>query len=119
MATVLLIEDEILLADCYVRWLVAAGHDAYHVRDAQSALDAVDERIPQVILLDILLAGANGVQVLHAVRSHADLSQVPIIICSNAVSQGPSDLSAYGVRAVLDKTTVTRQSLAAAIAKVL
>ena len=119
MATVLIVEDEILLADCYTRWLVAEGHKIQHVLDAQAAIDAIDEQHPQVILLDLLLAGANGIQVLHTLRSHTDIARIPVILCSSALPQNMPDLAPYGVREVLDKPTLTRQKLAAAVAGVL
>lgn len=119
MATVLIVEDEILLADCYARWLMAEGYKTQHALNAQAAIDAIDEQPPQVILLDILLSGANGVQVLHMLRSHIDIARIPVILCSSALPQNMSDLASYGVRGTLDKPTLTRQKLAAAVAGVL
>lgn len=119
MATVLIVEDEILLADCYQKWLQAEGHRTLHATDAQQALDMLDEDSVDVVLLDMLLPGANGVQVLHAIQSHADLADVRIIVCSNALPQKLPDLSAYGVKAVLDKTVLTRDRLGNAVVEAL
>jgi len=116
MATILLIEDDVLLADCYVRWLASAGHKIQHVPDAQSAINAADEHRPDLILLDMLLPGANGMQVLHILQSHADLATIPVVVCSNALPDPAPNLSAYGVKNVVNKTTLTRPVLCAAIA---
>ncbi len=119
MATILLVEDEMLLADCYMRWLGSAGHTVHHASDAYAAIDTVDDTPPQAILLDLLLPGANGLQLLHTLRSHADLQLIPIILCSNALPAKLPDLSAYGVKKVIEKTTLDRKKLCAAIAEVL
>ena len=118
MATILIVEDDILLAECYQRWLAHTGHHTVHVRDAQAALDAIDDARPNVVLLDMLLPGANGMQLLNMLQSHVDLVGLPVVICSNVVP-AQADFSVYGVTTVLDKTTVTRQSLSAAIGSAL
>ena len=119
MATILLVEDEQFLADCYHRWLTAEGYKVQHAPDAQTAIDLIDENPPQAIVLDLLLPGANGIQVLHTLRSHADLAHIPIIVCSSALPTTTPDLLPYGVRSVLDKAALTRESLCAAVAEVL
>lgn len=119
MATILLIEDDILLADCYARWLVAGGHTLRYAGGAQAALDALDDALVDVIILDILLHGANGLQFLHILRSHADFAGIPVIVCSSALSTNAPDLKQYGVRAALDKPALNRRALCLAVAEVL
>lgn len=115
MTTILIIEDDLLLADCYKRWLLADGYTSVHATDAQYALDVLDEQSVDVVLLDMLLPGANGMQLLHVLQSHADFAEIPVVLCSNALPQNTPDFSAYGVKSVLDKATLTRSKLAAAI----
>jgi CheY-like chemotaxis protein len=115
MATILIVEDDMLLADCYIRWLRAAQHVTQHVSNAQDAIDAVDTTKPDVILLDVLLPGANGIQLLHTLRTYTDLADIPIIMCSNALPGHMPDVQGYGVVAVLDKSTLTRERLQEAI----
>lgn len=119
MATILVVEDELLLADCYIRWLRAEGYETLHATDAQAALDMLDEQPADVVLLDMLLPGASGMQVLHALQSHVDLAAIPVIVCSNALPQKIPDFSAYGVVAALDKTTLTRDKLGITVAEAL
>jgi len=119
MATILLVEDDTFTARCYQTWLGASRHKIQHVTDVEKAVEAVDSALPDVILLDMLLPGASGVQLLHVLQSYADLKNVPVIICSNALPKDMTDLRAYGVRNVLDKTTLTRQQLLGAVEAVL
>lgn len=119
MATILLVEDDQLLADCLAQWLQAENHTVIQAADAQSAVDCLDNTLPDAILLDIFLPGANGVQILHTLRSYAEFAEIPVIICSNAIAQFEPVLSAYGVRKVIDKTTLTRDVLATTIKEAL
>lgn len=119
MATILLVEDEPMLADCYARWLRAAGHVVHHVPDGYAAVDALDSLQPQAIVLDLLLPGANGLQLLQTMQSYPDLQHIPVVICSNALPQTVPDMAPYGVKKVLEKTTLTRPRLCIAVAEVL
>ena len=119
MATILLVEDDTLTAQCYKTWLSASEHKIQHVPDVESAVETVDAHAPDVILLDMLLSGASGVQLLHVLQSYADLKHVPVIICSNALPKDTANLQAYGVRSVLNKATLTRAQLVNAVEAVL
>jgi len=117
MARVLLVEDDRWQAECYALWLTQAGHDVQVVHDAQSALDALDDESPHVLVLDILLPHANGVQLLHQMRSYTDMSSMAVVLCSSTQPPANVDLAAYGVAAVLDKTTLTPQLLRQTVAR--
>lgn len=117
MKKVLLVEDDRWLADCYRRWLEAAGYRVRHATDAQQALDFLDETRPHVIVLDMLLGAANGVQLLHHLNSYPDTMDVPVVLCSGVSGPELQGLGGYGVRTVLDKATVTRTSFCQAVAK--
>lgn len=119
MATILIVEDDPMLADCYRTWLRAKKHKTQQATDVVTAIEIIDEQLPDVILLDLLLPGASGAQLLHILRSHADLMHVPVVVCSGALPADSPDLASYGVRAVLDKATLTPSRLAAAIAEAL
>ena len=117
---VLVVEDDEWMARQHIRVLEASGIQAENVGHALAAIEAVDTRIPDVIILDVLLSGPNAFTLLHELRSHADLAAIPVILCTNSAdSLAGNDLSAYGVRAVLDKTTMQPRDLVAAVKRVL
>jgi DNA-binding response OmpR family regulator len=117
---VLVVEDDEWLAEQHVRTLTGAGFQADYVVHALAAIDSVDTRLPSAIVLDVLLAGPNAFTLLHELRSHVDLAGIPIILCTNSADEiQPEAMTAYGVRAVLDKTTMHPGDLVAAIKKVL
>lgn len=116
-ATILIVEDDLLLADCYQKWLATGGYVTQVATDAQAALDAIDLQLPSAILLDMLLHGANGMQLLHTLQSHADLAHIPVVVCSNALPRKVPELAHYGVKVVLDKTDLTREKLVTAVSR--
>jgi CheY-like chemotaxis protein len=119
MATILIVEDDQWMADCYRAWLAAGGHTVRHARDAQEAIDSIDNQPPDVIMLDLLLPYANGVQVLHTLRSHHDLANIPIILCSSALPKDIADLTPYGVCKMFDKSALSPDILQRAVREVI
>lgn len=118
MARVLIVEDDVWMADCYALWLRTAGHDVLHASDAQVALDILDEYGTDVVVLDMLLPHANGIQLLQTIRSHTDFARLPVILCSGSLPRDLPALDAYGVRQVIDKATISPSLLRRAVSKV-
>jgi CheY-like chemotaxis protein len=117
---VLIVEDDEWVAEQHIRVLETAGYKAQYVTNALDAIESVDTRLPDVIVLDVLLTGQNAFTLLHELRSHADLAGIPVILCTNSADALPSeDIAVYGVRQVLDKTTMQPDDLIAAVKKVL
>lgn len=117
---VLIVEDDEWLAEQYIRTLGAAGFRAEYVSNAQSAMDMIDTRRPELLLLDVLLPGGTIFTLLHELRSHSDLAAIPIILCTNSADQlADEDIRAYGVAAVLDKAVMKPGDIVAATRKAL
>lgn len=108
----LVVDDDPWLNDHFVGIIKSVGMEAKGVGDALAAIDQVDKRRPDVIVLDLFLPGPNGVVFIHELQSHADLANTPIIICSNSASEvGIKELAPYGVVELLDKMTITPSEL--------
>ena len=116
---ILLLEDDRWLADSYVRSL----GDAYTVTVAtsnQAALDMIDDGSYDLLVADVMLEQGLVIDLLHELRSHSDTLQLPVILCTGLASMiQPADVAAYGVVAVLDKSTVTPASLRVALQRAL
>ena len=119
--TVLIVEDDLWLAEQYARSLNAVHIHTIVVDNALAAMDSLDsEVLPNALLMDVLLPGPNVFTLLHELRSHTDLATIPVILCTNnAESLAREDLSAYGVKQVIDKATMKPNDIVAAIKKVL
>lgn len=117
---VLLVEDDPWLAELEVDSLTKAGYQVIHAPHAPSAIAKIDEAQPDIIILDVLLTGSTAFALLHELQSYGDTKQLPIILCTNmAESLRLEDLKTYGVRRIIDKTTMHPDDIVAAIRGVL
>lgn len=117
---VLVVEDDEWMAEQHKRTLAEAGMRAETVPHALAAIDSVDAAPPDVLVLDLLLAGPNAFTLLHELKSHTDLASIPVILCTTSADEiAEEDMKAYGVREVLDKAAMVPQDLVAAIKKAL
>lgn len=84
MATILLVEDEHNLSNVICMHLEEQGHAVEQVFDGPAALDAVVQTNPDLIILDIMLPGIDGIEVCRRVRQ---TSIVPILMLTARVEE--------------------------------
>ncbi|MFB2539032.1 MULTISPECIES: response regulator [unclassified Acinetobacter] len=77
MKQIMLVEDEVELAELVKDYLVAAGFSVNVYHDGQSAYDAFLQQKPSLILLDLMIPRLDGLAVCRKVREQSDL---PIIM---------------------------------------
>lgn len=117
---VLLVEDDPWLAELEASILSDAGYTVTMSPHAPSAIEAVDRVRPDVIILDVLLTGSTAFALLHELQSYGDTETLPVILCTNiAENFKQEELAKYGVRRVIDKTTMHPDDLVAAVRSVL
>lgn len=69
---VLVVDDEVPMVELVGEYLRSEGMDVAVAADGQSALEAVRDRRPDVIVLDVMLPGLDGFEVLRRVRTFSD-----------------------------------------------
>lgn len=115
-SNVVIVEDDTWLADSYARSLRRAGYDMHHASSALEAIDVIDTVRPQVVVLDVLLTGVTALALLHELQSHADLANIPIILATSAADMITlDDVAGYGVREIIDKSTMHPDDIVAAV----
>jgi len=75
-ARVLVVEDDPTMAEVLAAYLGKAGYDVNVVADGAEALHAWQRRAPDVVILDILLPGLSGLEVLRRRRDAGDAAAV-------------------------------------------
>ena len=78
-AVVLIVDDEVEICELVSMYLNAEGCLTYSVHDGAGAVKAVAELHPDLILLDILMPGIDGVEACSRIRA---ISDAPIIFMS-------------------------------------
>jgi signal transduction histidine kinase/DNA-binding response OmpR family regulator/CHASE3 domain sensor protein len=110
---VLLVEDDPRAASVFRLQLEAAGHRVEHVRNAEDGLRLAAELRPDAIVLDIILPGADGWDMLARLKASPDTRSIPVVIVS--VTDDPRRGFALGAAQVLVKP-VSQEELACALA---
>src|SRR5213595_3916655 len=82
---VLVVEDDVRLARHIASALTEAGHDPIVVHDGERALDKATEAAPDLIVLDIILPGIDGFDVLRHLRSQHIASRVLMLTARGEV----------------------------------
>lgn len=76
-ASVLVVDDDLHLLRMIRRILELEGYQVLAVTDGETALSTLCEKIPDLVLLDIMMPGLDGVTVCQHIR---EFSQIPIIM---------------------------------------
>lgn len=80
MKTVYCVEDDNNIRELVCYTLTQTGSTAVGFADAESFFAAVAERLPDLVLLDIMLPDKDGMEILHELRSNARTERLPIIM---------------------------------------
>lgn len=83
MANIIIVEDETTLNDAYGIILRQHNHNVRQVYDGRTALDAVNEKAPDLILLDLRMPVMDGLAFLKALDPAKTHPGMKIIIFSN------------------------------------
>ena len=81
--TILVIEDDKFLRELIVQKLIREGYETSEAVDGEEGMKKIKEEKPDLILLDLILPGIDGFEVLTRMRQENDLSSIPVIILSN------------------------------------
>jgi len=80
---ILIIEDDKFLRELIVKKLVKEGYEISEAVDGEEGIKKVKEEKPDLVLLDLILPGIDGFEVLSRTKEDPALSQIPVIILSN------------------------------------
>ena len=79
---ILLVEDDPAVAKLYSMLLQTRGYTVRHAADGLEGYDAVHDRRPDLVLLDIMMPRMNGIAFLQALRT-SEFRDVPVVVLSN------------------------------------
>lgn len=83
MAKVLIVEDDKFLRELISQKLTKEGYEASSAVDGEEGVKKVKEEKPDIVLLDLILPGIDGFEVLTKVKEDPSVSSIPVIILSN------------------------------------
>jgi DNA-binding response OmpR family regulator len=77
MATVLVVDDEPIVREVVVRYLAREGHETLEAGDGPAAREAIEMGAPDLVVLDVMLPGTDGLDLCRWIRSRSEL---PVIM---------------------------------------
>ena len=113
-ADILVVDDEPTIAEVLCRYLERAGYGTRVAADGHAAMAAVVEHTPDLIVLDLMLPGIDGLEVMRRVREH-DRDRTAIILLT---ARGEESDRIVGLRLGADDYVVKPFSPAELVARV-
>jgi DNA-binding response OmpR family regulator len=89
LAAVLIVDDDETLVDSLAEILEAEGHDVRKARDGRAAIDEINARRPDLILLDIEMPKLSGPAMIRRLEgSDSRARDIPVILMSGEARLG-------------------------------
>lgn len=85
---VLWVEDDKFLSMILVKKFQTSGHTLFKANDGIEALKILETETPDVIVLDIMLPGMDGFEILQKIKMDERLRNVPVMMLSNLSKPG-------------------------------
>ena len=80
---ILIVEDDKFLRELIVRKLTQEGYNVSEAVEGEQGIKKIKEEKPDLVLLDLILPGIDGFEVLAKAKSDQSVSKIVIIILSN------------------------------------
>jgi two-component system, cell cycle response regulator DivK len=103
---VLLVEDSKFLRIANERALSRAGYEVSIAADGKEALRVANEKLPDIILLDMMLPLLSGPEVLHALKQNPATTSIPVIVLSSLSQRNEERLIHEGAAAYFEKQSL-------------
>ncbi|MDR5782968.1 response regulator [Caballeronia sp. LZ065] len=101
MTRILLVDDEPDLLEAWSFALEHVGYEVERANGAQEALRALQRRLPDLVITDLMMPGMSGEELSRALRQHPEWMHIPIVLHTSAHVDAPADKAPWN--AVLRK----------------
>ena len=83
MSKILIVEDDKFLRELIVKKLVKENFEIVEANDGEEGFKMILAEKPDLVLLDLILPGIDGFEVLSRAKADESLKSIPIIVLSN------------------------------------
>jgi len=120
MATILIVEDDPDTREILARYISLAGYNPVQAGNGWEALLAVDEQEIDLILLDVMMPGMDGITFLNILRNAQKKGNTPVVVVTAMSKQELSSrFRDLPVQAVLHKTQELFEELMRTVTRLL
>ena len=93
--TILVVEDEKILRDILVDYLSSKGYEVCKASTGEDALQAIEDKLPELVILDVELPDMNGIEVLKQTKAKYE-NIVFLVVSGNQSEHIASKAIKYG-----------------------
>lgn len=87
--TILVVEDNVLMRKLFVRCLEEGGYTVIEAEDPRDVVELMSEAVPDLVVMDIVMPGMSGVELIKLIRADQRLSKTPVLAVTNLAT--PAD----------------------------
>jgi CheY-like chemotaxis protein len=110
--TILVVEDDQFLADAYDAEFKKHNYTVLFARDGVEALEMLEKKHPDLVILDLIMLRKNGVEVLQELSKKGIVKKVPVVVASNLDKPGiEEECTALGARGFFIKSNITMSDI--------
>ena len=112
MARIVLVEDDIMLAEIYQTRLDLAGYECLIAYDGSAGLELIKQTIPDLVLLDLMLPHMSGDKILENMRKSDWGKSIKAIFLTNiSESEAPDDIEQLNFERYIVKANISNNQL--------
>lgn len=117
---VMWVEDDQFLNDIIARKLSLTKCTFFHSTEGEEALKIISKEIPDIVMLDIVLSGIDGFEILRRIKNDPKIKHIPVILLSNLGQASDIDKGkSLGAVCFMIKATVTPDEIIDQMKKVI
>jgi signal transduction histidine kinase/DNA-binding response OmpR family regulator len=119
-SAILLVDDDAKCLELLEETLRSAGYETESVRSGARALEVLSSKLVDAVLLDLMMPGMDGFQVIRHIRAREDLRNLPILVMTGkSLTSAEIDHLSRETQALFQKNSTWQQELIAEIGRVL
>jgi len=109
MSKILMVEDDELFSNMYKKKFDHEGLELEVAQNGDEGWKKIQSLKPALVILDMMLPGISGTEILKRVKADASLKETPVIVMTNlnASSEELSEAIGLGIAETVLKTSVT------------
>ena len=117
---ILIVEDEHDIREIYAEVLSTAGYKVSQAADGEIGFQKIRDEHWDLLLLDIMLPGRDGLKILKQMKENADLKKGPVVALTNLNSENIiQEAFGQGADGYLIKSEITPDKIVDEVGKIL
>ncbi len=113
---ILWVEDDKFLSMILLKKFQSSGHTVLKATTAEEAFALLEKEVPDIIILDVLLPGMNGFDILQKIKMSDKSKNIPVIILSNLSKSADIEKARMlGAQKFLVKAAVSLEEIVSAV----